>query len=337
MGSTHLHMHYAYAYHMHILHAPHRATCPHIYPPSPTAARPCVRGIAGLLAHMMFGAVILGLTTPLRVCTVSTCGRNGGQAFCDAVQTLSAGTELQVTASGCMSRCRGIVVAGGHLKGTTSLNLQLSKDDAVSTLQSAVSFLDEAGVPTTALASSLVAKARGDEAMQAGDYAAAASSYTEAIESPVAAELQAEMAAEGAAALEPPVFRLAGRAAAAEEERVTPRRVRWLYEALVGHCLSRLAMWHVGNAASTADASLANAALSDACDATLVCALAGGGWYRRRDAAHASGNSAAAEEATAGLTKLGYALDVRCGGRSRPPESALGPVTSTALEWLASG
>lgn len=272
----------------------------------------------------MFGAAILGLTTPLRVCTVSTCGRNGGQAFCDAVRTLSAGTELQVTASGCMSRCRGIVVAGGHLKGTTSLNLQLSKDDAVSTLQSAVSFLDEAGVPTTALAGALVAKARGDEAMQAGDYAAAASSYAEAIESPVAAELQAEMAAEGAAAAEmaalaPPVFRLAGRAAAQEEERVTPRRVRWLYEALVGRCLSRLAMWHVGNAASAADASLADAALSDACDATLVCALAGGGWYRRRDAAQASGNSAAAEEATAGLTKLGYALDVRCnGGRSRP-------------------
>merc|ERR1740117_2054592 len=198
-----------------------------------------------------------------------------------------------------MSRCRGIVVAGGHLKGTTSLNLQLSKDDAVSTLQGAVSCLDEAGVPTTALAGALVAKAHGDEAMQAGDYAAAGSSYTEAIESPVAAELQAEMAAEGAAAAEmaalaPPVFRLAGRAALQEEERVTPRRVRWLYEALVGRCLSRLAMWHVGNAASAADASLADAALSDACDATLVCALAGGGWYRRRDAAQASGNSAAA-------------------------------------------
>ena len=42
----------------------------------------------------MFGAAILGLTTPLRVCTVSACGRNGGQAFCDAVQTLSAGTDL---------------------------------------------------------------------------------------------------------------------------------------------------------------------------------------------------------------------------------------------------
>ena len=94
----------------------------------------------------MFGAAILGLTTPLRVCTVSTCGRNGGQAFCDAVQTLSAGTELQVTASGCMSRCRGIVVAGGHLKATTSLSLQLSKGDTVSTLESAVSFLDEAGI-----------------------------------------------------------------------------------------------------------------------------------------------------------------------------------------------
>ena len=42
----------------------------------------------------MFGAAILGLTTPLRICTVSTCGRNGGQAFCDAVQTLSAGTDI---------------------------------------------------------------------------------------------------------------------------------------------------------------------------------------------------------------------------------------------------
>ena len=271
----------------------------------------------------MFGAAILGLTTPLRVCTVSTCGRNGGQAFCDAVQTLSAGTELQVTASGCMSRCRGIVVAGGHLKATTSLSLQLSKGDTVSTLESAVSFLDEAGLATAALASLLLAKNRGDEEMQAGDYEVAASSYTEAIESPVAAELLAEMAAAAQMpALEPPVFRLKGRAAAQEEERVTPLRVRWLYEALVGRSLSRLAMWHVGNAASAADAALADAALSDACDATLVCPLAGGGWYRRRNAAQASANDAAAEEATAGLTKLGYALDVRCGGRSRPPERA---------------
>ena len=261
----------------------------------------------------MFGAAILGLTTPLRVCTVSTCGRNGGQAFCDAVQTLSAGTELQVTASGCMSRCRGIVVAGGHLKATTSLSLQLSKGDTVSTLDSAVSFLDEAGLATAALASLLLAKNRGDEAMQAGDYEVAASSYTEAIESPVAAELLAEMAAAAQMpALEPPVFRLKGRAAAQEEERVTPLRVRWLYEALVGRSVSRLAMWHVGNAASAADAALADAALSDACDATMVCPLAGGGWYRRRDAAQASANDAAAEEATAGLTKLGYALDVRC-------------------------
>ena len=261
----------------------------------------------------MFGAAILGLTTPLRVCTVSTCGRNGGQAFCDAVQTLSAGTELQVTASGCMSRCRGIVVAGGHLKATTSLSLQLSKGDTVSTLDSAVLFLDEAGLATAALASLLLAKNRGDEAMQAGDYEVAASSYTEAIESPVAAELLAEMAAAAQMpALEPPVFRLKGRAAAQEEERVTPLRVRWLYEALVGRSVSRLAMWHVGNAASAADAALADAALSDACDATLVCPLAGGGWYRMRDAAQASANDAAAEEATAGLTKLGYALDVRC-------------------------
>ena len=159
--------------------------------------------------------------------------------------------------------------------------------------------------------------------MQAGDYEVAASSYTEAIESPVAAELLAEMAAAAQMpALEPPVFRLKGRAAAQEEERVTPLRVRWLYEALVGRSVSRLAMWHVGNAASAADAALADAALSDACDATLVCPLAGGGWYRRRDAAQASANDAAAEEATAGLTKLGYALDVRCGGRSRPPERA---------------
>merc|ERR1740124_792984 len=219
-----------------------------------------------------------------------------------------------------MSRCRGIVVAGGHLEGTTSLNLQLSKDDAVSTLRSAVSFLDEAGVATTAVAAALVAKARGDEAMQAGTYAAAAVFYTEAIESLLAAELLAEMDAVPEEPQEPPVFRLRGRAAEQEEERVTPRRVKWLYEALVGRCLSRLAIWHVGNAADAADAadtadaaaaaSLAVDALSDACDATLVCGLAGGGWYRRRDAAHASGNRAAAEEATAGLMKLGYALDV---------------------------
>ena len=58
-----------------------------------------------------------GLKPPLRVCTVSTCGRNGGQAFFDALQTLSAGSELEARSSGCMSRCRGVVVAGGHLSG----------------------------------------------------------------------------------------------------------------------------------------------------------------------------------------------------------------------------
>ena len=79
---------------------------------------------------MLVFQAALGLTPPLRVCTVSTCARNGGRAFCDAAQALGAIAELPVASSGCMSRCRGIVVAGGPLRSTTSLDLKIENTRA---------------------------------------------------------------------------------------------------------------------------------------------------------------------------------------------------------------
>ena len=249
-------------------------------------------------------AAVRGLTPPLRICTVSTCGRNGGQAFCEALQELTADSDQAVVPRGCMSRCRGIVVAGGHLKSTTSLDLKLDKDDALVTYQSAAAFLDEAGLNTKVVASALLSKLSGDDAARAGDYAAAVTHYSDVIEGPRASALRAELVAEGDGVEEDlplPVFRLSGRAAQEEAERVTPRRVRWLYEALVSRCAARLALEE--------DDTLDDA-MTDAQDATRLCALAGGGWYRLRDAAKAVGNRAAAARAERELTRLGYALDV---------------------------
>ena len=40
-------------------------------------------------------AVVRGLTPPLRICTVSTCKRNGGQQFFEAMRELSAASDDQ--------------------------------------------------------------------------------------------------------------------------------------------------------------------------------------------------------------------------------------------------
>lgn len=240
----------------------------------------------------------LGLTPPLRVCTVSTCGRNGGRAFCDAAQALGAVAELPVVSSGCMSRCRGIVVSGGPLRSTTSLDLKI--EDTGAAMEAVASFFedlqdDDGDFDIAAAASMLLAKADGDVALDGEEYEEAIARYTETIESPFAAHLSPA----DADASKPPVFRLTGRAAEQEEERLVPQRVRWLHEALVGRCRARLAL-----------ARDAAGALSDARAATELCALAGEGWYRLRDAAEANGDSAAAEAAAVELTRLGYALDV---------------------------
>ena len=243
-------------------------------------------------------ASALGLTPSLRVCTVSTCGRNGARAFCDAAEALGAIAELPVESSGCMSRCRGIVVAGGPLRSTTSLDLKI--ENARAAMEAAASFFDDlqdddGDFDVAAAAAVLMAKADGDAALDDEEYEEAIARYTETIESPFASNLSPA----DADASKPPVFRLTGRAAEQEEERLVPRRVRWLHEALVGRCRARLAL-----------ALDAAGALSDARAATELCALAGAGWYRLRDAAEASGDAAAAETAAAELTRLGYALDV---------------------------
>ena len=249
--------------------------------------------VAGMLP------VAMGMALPLRVCTVSTCGRNGGQAFLEALQTLTEGEDLNVIPSGCLSICRGVCVAGGPPERKQSLPLKIETGDAISAFDSAAAFLEEScGVDAKEIAQTLLAAARGDEALVAGEFAAAAAQFTMAIESPIAIALKAELADATPGDLAPPVFRLQGRAAAEEEERVTPRRVRWLYKALVGRCIAQLEL------------SEAESALEDACSATEVCSLAGGGWYCLRDAAKSSKNMALANKAEAELTRLGFALDM---------------------------
>lgn len=154
---------------------------------------------------------------------------------------------------------------------------------------------DDGDFDTAAAASVLIAKADGDIALDGEDYDGAIARYTETIESSFASNLSPA----DADASKSPVFRLTGRAAEQEEERLVPQRVRWLHEALVGRCRARLAL-----------ALDAAGALSDARAATELCVLAGAGWYRLKDAAEANGDAAAAETAAAELTRLGYALDV---------------------------
>ena len=69
-----------------------------------------------------------------------------------------------------------------------------------------------------------------------------------------------------------------GAAAETELERVTPKRLRWLYEALLGRCVAQLEL---------GDTEYVDRALADARAAIALSPIAGGGWYRLRDAAKA--------------------------------------------------
>ena len=97
-------------------------------------------------SSLLIALAVQGRTMPLRVCSTSVCGANGGQALCDALTTLSAGTDLQVVRSGCMSLCRGIVVNGGPLSGRQSLPLKLKTDPLgleVAAMNSAADLLED--------------------------------------------------------------------------------------------------------------------------------------------------------------------------------------------------
>ena len=121
------------------------------------------------MSHHRFGLLLCvaasaGNQLPLRVCTTSICGRNGGQPFAEALATLSEGTDLQVIRSGCMSVCNGIVVAGGPVASRKSLKLKLESDDQMSVLSAAVMFLEEHGLSVAGGASyptALIAAANG--------------------------------------------------------------------------------------------------------------------------------------------------------------------------------
>jgi hypothetical protein len=255
-------------------------------------------------ASIFISLIVQGNTLPLRVCGTSICGRNGGRTFCDALQTLSAGTDLKVIQSGCMSMCKGVVVAGGPLKRKLSLPLTIDKDDSLGAIENAAEFLEQHGYEDVrAAAAARVAAASGQEALVAEEFLAATAHFTEAIESPLAAPLRADAKVEAeVVGVVVPTFRLKGAAAEAEAERITPARLRWLYESLIGRCSAQLALG--------ADGEAAEAALADAREASHLCPIAGGGWYRQRDAARASGNRALVRQVEAELTRLGYALDV---------------------------
>ena len=157
-----------------------------------------------------------------------------------------------------MSRCRGIVVAGGPLRSTTSLDLKIDNARAA---MAAASFFDDlqdddGDFDVAAAAAVLMAKTDGDVALDDEAYEEAIARYSETIESPFASNLSPA----DADVSKPPVFRLTGRAAEQEEERLVPRRVRWLHEALVGRCRARLAL--ALTVARTAPVALAESALA---------------------------------------------------------------------------
>ena len=106
----------------------------------------------------------------------------------------------------------------------------------------------------------------------------------------------------------PPRLGLVGMAGKREAERICPRRVRWLYEALVGRSRARLA-------SKQGDDGVA-AAVEDAQAAIALCGLASDGWYRLREAMWASGNRAAAHSAEVALERLGYSLEADEEGQS---------------------
>ena len=99
--------------------------------------------------------------------------------------------------------CRGVVVAGGPLNGKKSL--AMTKDD--SAMQSAVDFLEENGYENVRERAQVrLAAERGQEALMAEEFLAATEHFTEALESPLAASLTAELAAADAEAPQPPTF-----------------------------------------------------------------------------------------------------------------------------------
>lgn len=243
----------------------------------------------------------------LSVCQGGACMRGGSKAFTDVVRALAPGDEdvLRIINCGCLGPCpRGVAVRvlGGSGKGTFTLQ-PCGDSDFLPTLEQAADVLSENfGLDVAAAKEALLAKHSGDMELASGDFREAMARYGEAIESQLGTHLLAEARnAERPDVEQLPNFGLTrGLAAEREAERLRPPRVRWLFEALCRRCEARL---------STHDPEEAEAALSDAEAATVLCRLANDGWHRMWDAADAIGDEEAASTATAELSRLGYSLE----------------------------
>ena len=252
----------------------------------------------------------------VQICTGPTCSKNGARALLNAACGLANGGEVSISSTACLRPCRGIVTRRSDRRIVV---IDAPCHEAAAMLDAAALMLADEGVEGEGVAStraSMAAKLAADVAMAAGDPATATALYTEAVEGARATSLLEEARRvtgpdNKAAPMPTPKFGVqssrgapsahAPFSSAQEAERVLPGRVSWLYNALLGRCCAQLEQLERPGALS--------AALADATDATKLCGLASGGWYRLRDAAEQSGDRMLADAAIEELGRLGYSLE----------------------------
>lgn len=256
-----------------------------------------------------------GAVKELTICHGGSCSRCGSKKpFAEVAQALACvapADELEVSLSNCLGPCPSDGVAvqalgvAGKGKWVIKPKFTVEEESKLSAVDVAAEVLSsDFGLDVADSRAAVISKLNGDAAFERGENFAAIVAYSEAVDSDLARSL-IEQAREAAAADEGveqlPRFGLtAGLTYEREYARLRPGRVRWLLEALIGRCEARLADGGKDNAV---------AALSDATDATVLCKLAGEGWYRMRDAAEASGDDETAAVAISELTRLGYSLE----------------------------
>lgn len=255
---------------------------------------------------MLFVGAPFGAAPKYAVCQGSVCTKHGSALVLEAAEGLACSTEgVDVVGKSCLGACRGGRLEGGiatFVSSTrSSVILERCDEPCAALTQARTAIVRDVGVaPAELFGAALESKLEGDRAAANGEAGAARAAYSAALaalgklqrESCGAAALAsgADMSAwaaalaGGAAALAsaPPTHtglppsRLAA-ARAKERARVTPGRVRWAFEALVGRCRASIAL------------ASRDSTLEDARDAIALCPLAPGGWEALRDAAEAEG------------------------------------------------
>jgi hypothetical protein len=129
----------------------------------------------------------------ITVCQGGACQRNGAVQLLQALQSLSSGEDVTITAAPCCSICpsKDIVVRQGSkqqfVKGRSTLATLLETATAVLTELPGVA-------PSTSLIEAVRAKFMGDEALRQGQWLAAAEQYDVALGSDEAAAILASPA-----------------------------------------------------------------------------------------------------------------------------------------------